>query len=86
MVPIVNLDVTGEFRTKYQNQGYQHPGKHYQRIKVKKHGGPLMTMHDLTIMIGQLGLVYLTNRKTRRKDVNKRISRQFVNKMPTIVY
>ena len=34
MVPIVNLDVTGEYRTKYLNQGYQHPGKHYQRIKV----------------------------------------------------
>ena len=40
-----------------------------------------MTMHDLTIMIGQLGLVYLTNRKTRRKDVNEQNSRPFVNKI-----
>ena len=32
-------------------------------------------MNGLTIMIGQLGLVQLTNRKTRRKHVNKLISR-----------
>ena len=36
-------------------------------------------------MIGQLGFVYLTNRKIGRQDINKRISRLFVNKILTIV-
>ena len=38
-------------------------------------------MNGLTIMIDELGLVKLTNRKTKRKDVNKLISRTFVNKI-----
>ena len=33
-------------------------------------------MNSLKIMIGQLGLVRLTNRKTGRRHVNKRISRR----------
>jgi hypothetical protein len=32
-------------------------------------------MHGLTIIIGQLGLVWLTNGRTGRKHVNKIISR-----------
>ena len=42
-------------------------------------------MNGLTIMVGQLGLVQLNNRKPERKDVNKQISKQFVNKISIIV-
>ena len=42
-------------------------------------------MNGLTIIIGQLKLVYLTNRKTKRKDVNKRISRPFSNKSEGVI-
>ena len=42
-------------------------------------------MKDHTIMIGRLELVQLTNRKMGRKDVNKLISRPFVNKISIIV-
>ena len=38
-------------------------------------------MNGLTIMVGQLGLVQLNNRKQEIKDVNKQISRQFYNKI-----
>ena len=38
-------------------------------------------MNGLTIMIDELGLVKLTNRKTRRRDVNKLIKRSFVNEI-----
>ena len=41
-------------------------------------------MNGLTIMIGQLGLVWLTNNKGK-KHVNKQISRQFINKISIIV-
>ena len=41
-------------------------------------------MNCLTIRIGQLGLVQLTNRKMGRKHVNKQISRQFVTKLSII--
>ena len=37
------------------------------------------------VIIGQLGLVELTNRKMGRKDVNKQINRQFVNEI-TIMF
>ena len=43
-------------------------------------------MNGLTITIGQLGFVQFTNRKSEKKDVNKRISRQFINKISIIVY
>ena len=42
-------------------------------------------MNGLVIVIGQLGLAQLTNRKRGRKDVNKRISRAFVNRISMIV-
>ena len=44
-------------------------------------------MKGLTITIGQLGLVKLliANRKTGRRHVNKRISRQFINKISIII-
>ena len=42
-------------------------------------------MNGLKIIIGQLGLVLLTNRETGGKDVNKQISRPFINKIKLIV-
>ena len=53
--------------------------------RINKTNLPLQfCMNSLAIIISQLGLVQLTNRKTRRKDINKLISRQlliFINKM-----
>ena len=38
-------------------------------------------MNSFSIMIGKIWLVLLTNMMMTRKDVNKQISRQFVNKI-----
>ena len=63
-------------------------------IAVQKHRGPLtyktklplqFCMNGLAIIIGQLGLVQMTNRKTGRKDVNKRFSRPFVDKISIMI-
>ena len=42
-------------------------------------------INSLTIMIGKLWLVELTNSKTRKKNVNKQYSRPFVNKISIMV-
>ena len=38
-------------------------------------------MNGPTIMIGQLGLIQLTNWKIGSKNVHKQINRQFINKI-----
>ena len=43
-------------------------------------------MNGLIIMIGILGLAKLNNRREGRKNVNKRISRLFVNKISNMVF
>ena len=42
-------------------------------------------MNGITIIIGQLGIVHLANRKTGRNHVNNQISRLFINKISIIV-
>ena len=42
-------------------------------------------MKGLTIMIGQLGLFSLPIGRQEKKDVNKQISRPFVNRILTII-
>ena len=42
-------------------------------------------MNVLTIIIGRKGLALLTTRRTARKDVNKRASKSFVDKILIMV-
>ena len=58
------------------------PLKRWQKnnLTIKTKLSLKFCMNSLIIMIDQLRLVQFTNRKTGRMDVNKRISRPFVNK------
>ena len=54
-------------------------------IKEEKYKEPIIPNYPkFCMIIGQLELVKLTNRKTGKKNVNKQISRLFVNKISMI--
>ena len=62
-----------------RNRGIKNRGSTRPKITMQ------IYVNGLKIIIGQLGIVELTNRKTGRKNVNKLISTPFLSKISIMV-